>query len=348
MLITHDLPDKIIDEETLDRALARPSERLLEFFRKLDGDVMILGVAGKMGASLARLAVEAGRLAGVRKRVIGVARFSDSRLRERLVASGIEAIACDLLDRASVAALPRVANVIYMAGRKFGTQGEEDQTWAMNVVAPANAAEHFRQSRIVAFSTGCVYPLVSTASGGSREEDAVAPVGEYAQSCVGRERVFAYFSQTHDTPLCTYRLNYATDLRYGVLHDIGRRVWAGQPVDLNVGYFNTIWQGDANHGALLALALCAVPPDVLNVTGPELLSTREVAEEFGRLMGKDVSFTGAEGDRNYLNNAARYHRLFGLPAVPAERLIRWQAHWLMAGGPSLGKPTHFEVSDGSY
>jgi hypothetical protein len=347
-LTDNPLPDIIDDEAELDQLLAAPGPALVDFCARLTGDLAILGSSGKMGVSLAELAVNAARAARRPIRVLGVARFSEDGLRDRLERAGVQTIACDLLDPAAVARLPEVPHVIYMVGRKFGTGDRQDLTWAVNVLAPALAAEHFRRSRILAFSTGCVYPLVGAGTGGSREDDPMDAVGEYAQSCVGRERVFEYASRRHGTPVCLYRLNYATDLRYGVLHDIAARVWAGQPVSLNVGWFNTIWQGDANAVALRALDLAAAPPAALNVTGPELLSTRAVAGEFGRLMGRRVEFAGVEGDRNYLNNAARCHRRFGLPAVTAERLIRWQAHWIMRGGSTRDKPTHFEVSDGRF
>ena len=236
-----------------------------------------------------------------------------------------------------------------MAGRKFGTQGEEDLTWAMNVIAPDNVATHFRDSRIVAFSTGCVYPLVSVASGGCTEDIPPDPVGEYAQSCLGRERVFSYHSRIHGTPVCLVRLNYAIDLRYGVLFDIGKRVYEGQPVDLTTSHANVIWQGDANNQALLCLEHATSPATALNVTGPETVSVRYVAETFAHLFERDVHFTGNDEDsRMYLNNAAKATALFGYPTVPLMQMIRWQADWIKAGGRSLDKPTHFEVTDGQY
>jgi len=342
------LPDAIRDEAELERLLTTPSTTLVGFFRRLNGDLLILGAAGKMGVSLAGLAARAVAASGVPRRILAVARFSNPEARRQLEAVGAETWQADLLNPDEVARLPAAPNVLFMVGRKFGTEQDTALTWAVNTAAPALAAARYAGSRLVVFSTGCVYPLVSAATGGSREEDPLEPVGEYAQSCVARERVFAHYAGVHGTPMCFYRLNYATDLRYGVLHDIAQRVWAGQPVDLTVGWFNTVWQGWANEVALRALELCAVPPAPLNVTGPELLRTREVAEEFGCLMGRPVTFTGPEGDRNYLNNAARAHALFGRPAVTAERLIRWQAHWIMAGGSTLGKPTQFEVNDGRF
>ena len=341
-------PEAVDSEEQLDVLLRRPTPQLVDFMRRLDGDILLLGVSGKMGVSLATLALDAVRQAGVRKRVFGAARFSEPSARDRLTAAGVRTLTCDLLNRASVAALPRVPNVVYLAGRKFGTVGDEENTWATNVLAPALAMEHFAGCRVAAFSTGCVYPLVAAGAAGSVEDDRPGPVGEYAQSCLGRERVFSYCSRRDMTPLCLLRLNYAIDLRYGVLHDIAARVWRGEPVDLTVAWFNVIWQGDANAAALLALGQAACPPAVLNLTGPETLRTRDVAIEFGSLMNRTVSFGGQEGDRCYLNNATRIHTLFGTPRVSAVQLIRWQAHWVMNGGRSLGKPTHFEVADGKY
>ncbi len=347
-MFTSALPEKITDEAMLEDLLSSPSAALGAMMPRLDGDIIILGIAGKMGVTLGLAAVRAAQAAGVRKKIIGVSRFSDPAARERLEARGVETIAADLLDRDAVDKLPRIKNVVYMAGRKFGTSGDEEFTWAMNALVPGYVAHHFRDSRIVAFSTGCVYPLALVGSGGSVEEDEPGAVGEYAQSCLGRERIFQYFSQVNRTPVCLLRLNYAIDLRYGVLYDIGSKVWAREPVNLSAGQFNAIWQGDANNQALLALEHCESPAKVLNITGPETISTRYTAEEFGRIMGQEVKFDGEERARQYLNNAVRAHGLFGYPAVPLATMIRWQAEWLMAGGRSLGKPTHFEVSDGQY
>ena len=340
--------ERIADTAQLDELLSVPSAQLVAMMKRLDGDLMILGIAGKMGVTMGRLALRAIREAGVAKRVIGVARFTHPEEREKLRAWGVETIGCDLLDREAVRQLPRVRNVIFMAGRKFGTEGNEAQTWAMNTLAPAYVAEHFRDSRIVAFSTGCVYPLVGAASGGCTEETAPAPVGEYAQSCLGRERIFEYHAVKYGTRLLLFRLNYSVDLRYGVLHDIARRIREGQPVENSVGYFNVIWQGDANTCALRALELADSPPAILNVTGPEIASVEETAGELGRLMGKPVAFTGKAGDRCYLNDASRMCRIFGAPQVSLAQMIRWQAEWIANGGESIGKPTHFEVSDGKF
>ncbi|MCU0522116.1 MAG: NAD-dependent epimerase/dehydratase family protein [Anaerolineae bacterium] len=343
------LPQVIDSEPALDALLSLPSPALIELMRRLDGDLIVLGIGGKMGATLGHLALRAIRAAGVSKRVWGVSRFHGSDIRGGLEARGINTIGADLLDRQAVDSLPRARNVMYMVGRKFGTSGTEDLTWATNVIVPTYVSDHFRDSRIVVFSTGCVYPLVSASTGGCTESTPPDPVGEYAQSCLGRERVFAYGSGIHGTPVCLLRLNYAVDLRYGVLHDIASQVYSGKPVDLSVSHFNVIWQGDAGQHALLALGHCASPPTVINVTGPELVSVKWAAERFAELFGVDVTFTGdGQGQRMYLNNAAEATALFGYPSVPLLTLIRWQAEWIRRGLRSLGMPTHYGVVDGVY
>ena len=343
------LPDIITNEAQLEEVLTAPSSALTELMRRLNGDIMILGGSGKMGVSMALLAVNATRAAGVNKKIYVAARFSDSAVRKKLDHGGVETIACDFLDSAAVARLPQVPNVIFMAGRKFGTEGCEELTWAVNILAPAIVAEHYRNSRIVAFSTGCVYPLVDAASGGCTEETAPEPIGEYSQSCLGRERILQYEARRNGTPMLLFRLNYAIDLRYGVLHDIAMPIWRGEKVNNSVSHFNAIWQGNANEAALRALELTATPPALLNVTGPEMVSTMEVAEEFGRLFGKKVEYIHpAPGKLCYLNNASKMHTLFGLPTVSMEQLIRWQAEWIANGGASLNKPTHFEVNNGRF
>lgn len=336
------------DETELEARLAKPSKALVAMMRRLDGDILVAGIGGKMGESLAGLAVAAIREAGVKKRVIGAARFSKKGLRRDLERIGVETVPCDLLDPEAVAKLPKARNVVFMAGRKFGTGGQESLTWATNALAPAYVAQRFRRSKIAAFSTGCVYALAPAQGRGSSEKDPMAPVGEYAQSCVARERVFEFASRAWGTPVALIRLNYANDLRYGVLHDIGRWVLEGKPVPLRVPAFNAIWQGDANDAALRAFERCGSPPAVLNVTGPERLSVRETALAFGRIFGKKVRFAGKEGPRAYLSDASKAIAAFGKPSVSARTLIEWTADWLSCGNPSLGLPTHFEVSDGKY
>jgi nucleoside-diphosphate-sugar epimerase len=316
--------------------------------RRLAGDVIVLGAGGKMGPSLAKLARRASDAAGTTRRVIAVSRFSSSEARDELENSGVETVSCDLLDRDDVAKLPDCENVLFLAGRKFGSSGRSDLTWAMNTVVPANAAYRYRRSRIVAFSTGNVYPFVSAASGGSIETDEVQPRGEYAQSCLGRERVFEFFSNEYGTKCLIFRLNYAVDLRYGVLVDIARKVYDGQPVDLTVAYFNTIWQGDANSYALRCLELCESPPRTLNVTGAEIISVREAAEFYARRFQREVVFRGEESGEALLNNSTLCRQLLGEPEVKLEELMEWVARWVEVGGKSLNKPTKFEVSDGKF
>jgi nucleoside-diphosphate-sugar epimerase len=294
---------------------------------------------------LARLA----KRAAPGKRVIGVARFSEAGLREKLEAWGVECLSCDLLERAQVERLPKIENVVFMAGRKFGSSGREDLTWAMNVMVPALVADRFRAARIVAFSTACVYPYVDVASGGATEAvPPVPPSCDYANSCVGRERMFEYFSRLHGTPGRFLRLEYAIDMRYGVLHDVGRKVFAGSTIDLSMGHVNVIWQGDANSMALRALAQCTSPASALNLSGAETVSVRALAEAFGRHFDKAPVFKGEEAGTAWLVNSAEAQRLFGLPSVPLATMIAWQADWIARGGASLGKDTHFDARDGKY
>jgi nucleoside-diphosphate-sugar epimerase len=338
----------ISNEAELEDVLSRPSEADRAALRALEGDLLILGVAGKMGPSLARRARRAADEAGVSKRIIGAARFSTPGLREQLESWGVEAVAADLLDPRQLAALPDVPNVVYMAARKFGSTGDEPLTWAMNTYLPGRVAERYRHARIVAFSTGNVYPLVPVGSGGATEKTPPDPVGEYGITALGRERMFHYFSGLHDTPVTLLRLNYAIDLRYGVLLDIGTKVFERRPIDLHMGHVNVIWQGDANSVCLRSFAIANSPPEILNLTGPETLSVRWIASRFGEIFGIEPSFRGAESDTALLSNAARCHRLFGYPSVTAEEMIEWVAKWIGMGGPTLDKPTYFEVRDGRF
>ncbi|MCK4872040.1 MAG: hypothetical protein KAS72_04875 [Phycisphaerales bacterium] len=342
------LPGVVASESELQGFLSKPWPSLVNMMKRLDGDIMLLGIAGKIGPDLALTALRAISEAGRKTKVIGVSRFSEEESRRRFEDMDIELVACDLLDPDEVGTLSRVRNIIYLAGRKFGTSGNEELTWIANVVIPANVARHFRDSRIVAFSTGAIYPMVAPLTGGCQEGEPLGPIGEYAQSCLGRERVFEYYSGVNNTAMSLIRLNYAVDLRYGVLHDIGRLVLEGRPVDLTMGFFNAIWQGDVNNQTLLALEQCTSPPTVWNVTLPEVVSTRAIAERFGEIMGKEVAFTGGEGPVALLSNSAKAVNVLGPPSVSLETLIRWQAQWLLAGGRSLNKPTHFEESRGEY
>lgn len=338
----------IASVEELEERLSRPTPELVQLFRELQGDVLVLGVGGKMGPTLATMARRAMDEAGNRAAVIGVARFSQPGVRERLEASGVETVACDLLDADAIHRLPDAPYVVFMVGMKFGTTGAEALTWAMNTVVPAYVAHRYRQSRLVVFSTGNVYPLVPVVSGGATEETPPAPVGEYAQSALGRERVFQYFSARYGTPAVLYRLNYAVELRYGILLDVAQKVWKGEPVPLTMGCVNVVWQGDACAWALRSLALAQSPPLVLNATGPETLSIRYLAHRLGERLGREPRFEGEETDTALLSNAAKAHRLFGYPTVPVEAVIDWVAYWVMHGLPTLDKPTHFEVRDGRF
>jgi len=338
-------PERFETEEALEDYLAVPSRALVHDLATLEGDLLILGAGGKMGPTLARLARNAlppGR------RVIAVARFSEPGVRENLQAHGVEVLACDLLDREALARLPQCANVVFMAGRKFGADGNLPLTWAMNTHVPAMVAETFRRSRIVAFSTACVYPFVPVTGQGASEGDVLAPPGEYANSCVGRERMFEHFSQLHGTPGRLLRLSYAIDMRYGVLADVAQKVHRGEPVDVSMGHVNVIWQGDANAQALRCLAAATVPTSPLNVSGPETTSIRWLAEEFGRRFGQRATITGQEAATAWLMNTGEAERLFGYPRVPLKQMIGWVADWIGREQRLYGKPTKFEKRDGNY
>lgn len=342
------LPEQITSSEELEELLSRPTAPALAALQKLDSDLVILGVSGKMGPTLARMAQRAIEQLGLPYKVYGVARFSQPGTQEALEAHGITTVACDLLDRSALADLPESKNVIFMAGQKFGTTGNQHMTWAINTYSPALACERYINARIVAFSTGNVYPLTPIVEGGSREGDEVHPVGEYANSCLGRERIFEYYSRTQGLRCAMMRLNYAVEMRYGVLVDVAQRVFQGEPVDLTMGAANVIWQGDANGQALAMLDLCSSPSTVLNITGPETVSIRRTAETFGTFFGKKPLFSGNESSTALLSNAAASQRHFGYPSVPLDRLLGWIAGWVANGGDSLNKPTRFESRDGNF
>jgi nucleoside-diphosphate-sugar epimerase len=333
----------IHNEAELEERLSRPTEQDIAALAALDGDLLILGAGGKMGPSLAKLARRASN-----KRIIAVARFSDDSVARDLRAAGIETVTSDLLEPGALAQLPDARNIVYMAARKFGTSGSGHLTWAMNTFLPGLVAERYRTSRIVAFSSGNVYGLEPISGNGSVESSPVAPAGEYAQSVLGRERMFEYASSRFQTNVVLLRLNYAVDLRYGVLVDIASAVFEGRPVDLRMGMVNVIWQGDANSMCLRSFAHCQAPPRVLNITGPEKLSVREIAREFGRRFGKPPVLSGEESNTALLNNAAESHRLFGLPRVTATEMMESVGHWISSGGRLLNKPTHFEARDGRF
>lgn len=332
-------------EAELDDLLSTPRPETVAALDRCPGDVIVLGAGGKMGPTLARMAA---RAANGTRRVIAVSRWSSSSAERALNDAGVETIRCDLLDRADVARLPDAPNVIFMAGQKFGATGAPAMTWGMNTLVPAHCAERYQSSRIVAFSTGNVYPLTPASSGGSRETDALGPVGEYAASCVGRERIFELFSERHGTPMAIVRLNYAVDLRYGVLVDIALKVKRGQAVPVDMGYVNVIWQGDANRVAIECLPLAAAPPFIVNVTGAEKLAVRSVAAWFGERFGVPVQISGIERPDALLSDTSRMQSTFAPPEITTARLMELVAQWVEDGGPLLGKPTKFEARDGQF
>jgi nucleoside-diphosphate-sugar epimerase len=336
------------DINTLYRQLLQPSDDLLSDMAALDGDILVLGVGGKMGPDLARLAKQAIDKTGSRKKVIGVSRFSEPGLQDQLEQAGIETYNADLLQDNQLQALPDAKNVIYMAGMKFGTSGKEALTWAMNSYLPGRIAEKYKDSRIVVFSTGNVYHLTPVLSGGATEDYPAQPVGEYAQSCLGRERIFQYFSSVYGTPLVIFRLNYANDVSYGVLLDIARSVKEDRPIDVTMGHVNVIWQGDANERALRSLMHCATPAKILNITGAETVSVRWAAEEFGRIFGHTPKFLNEEQNTALLSNAAESFRLFGYPRVSLKTMMEVLAEWIIQGGKTLNKPTHFQERKGQF
>jgi len=331
--------------ESLEDELSRPTEEDCELIQSLEGDVVVLGAGGKMGPSLARRARRAADQAGARRRIMAVSRFASEKTKRQLMAWGIEAISCDLLDRAQLLRLPDCANILFLAGRKFGSVDNLPLTWATNVLLPALVAERFQRSRFVVLSSGNVYPLVANPA---NEQTSPGPVGEYAQSVMGRERMFEYFSARDGTPAALIRLNYAIDLRYGVMLDIGERVWLRRPVSLAMGAVNVIWQGDANSICLRALALASSPPLVLNVTGPQALQVRWIAQRFGEIFRLEPIFEGAEAETALLSDASLSCRLLGPPRMSPERMIDMTAEWIREGRPTLNKPTHFEARDGAF
>lgn len=332
----------------LEAKLAEPSEQLIAELSTIEGDILILGVGGKMGPSLARLAANAVKEGGLNKRIIGVSRFTNAEARRELDEAGIVTISCDLLNDEELQKLPDAQNVIYMAGNKFGTTGREHFTWAMNAYLPGRVAEKYKHSRIVIFSSGNVYPFSLVGSGGVNEGVSPEPLGEYAQSCLGRERVFEYFAHQHKTPMTIYRLNYAIDMRYGVLLELAKSIHEGRPIDLTMGHANIIWQGDANEMALRCLKHCSNPPEIMNITGPETMSIRWAAEELAKRIGKEVNFTGRESETALLNNASKSHQLFGYPKVSLLQMIDWTAEWVKSGGDTWNKPTHFQERKGKF
>ena len=340
---------KIQNVAELEERLSRPNDAVVSAMKAINGDLLILGAGGKMGPSLANLARRGAVMAGSPRRIVAVSRFRNGHLRAELSEHGVETIACDMLEPGALSRLPEIPNVIFMAARKFGTSGDEQLTWAMNTYLPGLVAERFRRCRIVAFSTGNVYPLRSLSEGGAVETTPVEPVGEYAQSALGRERMFQYTSARWGTPVALLRLNYAVELRYGVLVDIGRAVLQRRPVRLSMPYINVIWQGDANSWCLRSLAHCQSPPFILNMTGPETLCVREIAVEFGRHFGVEpILQSDVNSSTALLNDASKANILFGNPSVTPAEMIASIADWLKQGGVTLNKPTHFQERDGRF
>lgn len=335
-------------EEYLNDLLTTPSDALVSDMKKIEGDIMVLGAGGKMGPTLCILAKNAIKKAGLTKRVIAVSRFGDEKASALLEKNGVECISADLLDIESLNALPEVKNIIFMAGRKFGTDGNEYLTWAMNATLPSFAAYKFRKSNIVVFSSGNIYPIVPLSSGGCKESDPVGPIGEYPMSTLARERAFEYASRQYGTKVFIYRLNFSVDLRYGVLYDCAKKIMDGTPISLSTPCFNFIWQGTANEIAIRGLLHAASPMRIMNVTGPETVSIKKASIALGKYLGREPIFAGEEGDSAYLSDASLAMETFGYPAVSAHTLIRWQAEYILDGAPTLDKPTHFEERKGSY
>jgi uncharacterized protein YbjT (DUF2867 family) len=336
------------DDDELEERLSRPTPAVIDALRRVPGDVIVLGAGGKMGPSLTTMLRRAADALDDKRSVVAVSRFSSPDAAMRLEHAGVRVVRAELGDRDTIARLPDAANVIYMAGQKFGTRDLPSLTWAVNTLVPAMVAERYATSRIVAFSTGNVYTLSPTTTSGSREGDALTPLGEYANSCVGRERVLEHVSRTRGTPMSIIRLNYAVDLRYGVLVDIAHHIAAGEPVRVDMGYVNVIWQGDANAQAIRALEFASSPPFVVNVTGPERLSVRDTAARLGELLGVPPRIEGTEAPDALLSDTTLSRLHFGSPDTSTNELIEWVAAWVARGGTRLGKATRFEVRDGRY
>lgn len=346
--LKHNIGMNLFNREEILKQFLSPSPELVNDIARIEGDIMILGAGGKMGPAMAKLAKEAVDKAGVSKKIYAVSRFSDPEVVKELQAYGVDIIQADLLNQHDLISLPEIPNIIYLAGHKFGTTGNESYTWAMNAYLPGIVAEKFKSSRIVVFSSGNIYPFTPVFEGGATEDTPASPIGEYAQSCLGRERVFEHFSKLNNTPMLIYRLNYANDVSYGVLLEIAKSVYNEEPVDLTMGNVNVIWQGDANEIAIRSLLHCSSPANLLNVTGPETISVRWVAEEFGKFFSKVPVFSNKESDEALLNNAAKCFKLFGYPRVRLLQMIELIGHWLKEGGKIKNKPTHFQEREGKY
>ncbi len=335
-------------EAQLDDRLSTPSQALIADLDKLDGDIMILGAGGKVGPTLSIMAKRAVEKGTKKRRVIAVSRFTDPIVVELLAKEGVETMCADLTDASQIAALPKAENIIYMAGRKFGTSGSACETWEMNVAVPALVTRHFGAARYVVFSTSNVYPFTNPCHGGCDESVAPSPIGEYAISCLGRERMFEYAARHYGAKVVQFRLSYAVDLRYGVLHDLCQWIMEGKPIPLGMPAFNCVWQGYCNEVALRALTIASENVEILNVTGPELVGVRNAALRLGALLNKDVEFGGTEGEVGLLTNAQKCVRLFGYPEIGVTEMMELQADWILSGGRELGKPTHFEEQKGKF
>lgn len=342
------LPDLIESEAQLDDLLTTPSPALVESFKSLSDPLLILGAGGKMGPTLAVLAARAAKQAKSAVRVIAASRFSDASSRDYLHQRGVETQVADVFDRQQLESLPDSSNVVYLVGMKFGTSSDPVPTWATNTVAPVHVCERFPQAKMVALSTGNIYPLTAVDSAGSLESDPLTPLGEYPNAAVARERVFQYYSSRNAAPTAMMRLNYAHDLRYGVLTELAQRVWSEEPIDLTMGYFNAIWQGDANDMILRSFEHCQSPAQAINLTSPETYSVRTVASRLGELLERQPQFRSSEAPTALLSNTQRMQQLLGEPQVDLERMLRWIAHWTRIGGVTLGKPTHFATRDGKF
>lgn len=335
--------------EALEECLSRPTETVCETLNRVEGDWILLGAGGKMGPTLARM-IRRGlnEIGRTKAEVFAVSRFSDKAAAASLKSIGVKTIECDLLDRQQVSNLPQIRNVLSLVGNKFGTGKNPSLTWAMNTLAPANIMEHFSESRVVAFSTGCVYPLTSIESRGANEETPLDPPGEYANSCVGRERIYGYYSQKNQTQLLQFRLSYAIETRYGVLLDVAHKVFSGKPVDVSMGFANVIWQGDANARAIQSIEHASIPEFPLNVTGKDKIAIRVLAWKFGELFDKKPVIIGDEAESAWIFDAARSFELFGDVEVDIHEMIELVAHWVRKRLPTYDKPTHFEVRNGKY
>lgn len=338
---------KMSKEDVLNNYL-KPSQQLIQDITKIKGDILILGAGGKMGPAMAKLAKGAINESGISKKVIAVSRFSDESVWRDLNNNGVETIKADLLNQADLDKIPNVSNIIYLAGHKFGTLGNEPYTWIMNTFLPGSVANKFKESNIVVFSSGNIYPLSYVGNGGVTENISPSPIGEYAQSCLGRERVFQHFSKNNNTPILLFRLNYANDVSYGILLEIAKSVYEEKEIDLRMGNVNVIWQGDANEIAIRALLHCSVPSKLLNVTGPETISVKWLAEEFGKLFNITPIFKNSENPDALLSNAAECFKLFGYPNVSLMQMIELIGRWVTEGGDTIDKPTHFQEREGKF